>query len=225
MSIKNLSEDERPRERLIRYGAESLKPSELLAILVGSGNTDETAVQLMQRVLQDHDGKVGNLAMESLTSLEKYKGIGEAKAVTIKAACQLGRVMQAEGVTVRKVIRSAKDVSDLMSPKLCDKNHEECWAVYLNTAMQMLTYEQISKGGISESSVDIRIVLYNAISVHATGIILVHNHPTGNLVPSTPDDRLTQKLKQASAILNIRLLDHIIVSGNRYYSYNEHSRL
>lgn len=225
VSIKDLSEDDRPREKLMKYGAEALSKSELLAILVGSGNGEENAVSLMQRIMHDSGDNLQNLAAKSLDELRKYKGIGTAKAVTIKAACQIAKLMQAENVDKGTQMDSPQKVNDYFAPKLSGKPKEEVWIMLLNTRLQVIGDKQISKGGITESSVDIRLIMREAVTALATSMILVHNHPSGNVSPSREDDRLTQKLAEAGRLMNITLQDHVIVGGGKYFSYRDEGKL
>ena len=223
--IKALAEDDRPREKLMKYGAEALSKSELLAILVGSGNGEENAVSLMQRIMHDSGDNLQNLAAKSLDELRKYKGIGTAKAVTIKAACQIAKLMQAENVDKGTQMDSPQKVNDYVAPKLSGKPNEEVWIMLLNPRLQVIGDKQISKGGITESSVDIRLIMREAVTALATSMILVHNHPSGNVSPSREDDRLTLKLAEAGRLMNITLQDHVIVGGGKYFSYRDEGKL
>ncbi len=225
IGIKQLAEEDRPREKLLKHGAEALSKSELLAILVGSGNAEENAVALMQRILRDNNDNLRTLSSKSLDNLLQYKGIGTAKAVVIKAACQIGKLMQAEKVERREAMDSPEKVRDYFAPQLAEKPNEEVWVLLLDTRLRIIADRQISKGGISEASVDIRIVLREAIAAQATSMILVHNHPTGNVSPSRADDLLTKRLADAGKIMNIALQDHVIVGGNDFYSYRDNGRL
>ncbi len=225
IGIKQLAEEDRPREKLLKHGAEALSKSELLAILVGSGNAEENAVALMQRILRDNNDNLRTLSSKSLENLLQYKGIGTAKAVVIKAACQIGKLMQAEKVERREAMDSPEKVRDYFAPQLAEKPNEEVWVLLLDTRLRIIADRQISKGGISEASVDIRIVLREAIAAQATSMILVHNHPTGNVSPSRADDLLTKRLADAGKIMNIALQDHVIVGGNDFYSYRDNGRL
>ena len=225
VSIKELSEDDRPREKLLRLGAEALSKSELLAILVGSGNDEENVVSLMQRILHDCGDNLRTLSAKSLEDLQTYKGIGPAKAVTIKAACQMAKLMQAEGVDKLAQMTDPLKVSDYFAPKLAGKRNEEVWVLLLNTRLQVIGDRQISKGGITESSVDIRIIMREAITAGATSIILVHNHPSGNVNPSKADDNLTRRVAEAGKLMSITLQDHVIVGGGTFFSYRDASKL
>ncbi len=225
IGIKQLAEEDRPREKLLKHGAEALSKSELLAILVGSGNAEENVVALMQRILRDSNDNLRTLSSKSLENLLQYKGIGTAKAVVIKAACQIGKLMQAENVEKRETMNSPEKVRDYFAPHLYGKANEEVWVLLLDTRLQIIADRQVSKGGITETSVDIRIVLREAIAAQATSMILVHNHPTGNVSPSRADDLLTKRLADAGKIMNITLQDHVIVGGNDFYSYRDNGKL
>ncbi len=225
IGIKQLAEEDRPREKLLKHGAEALSKSELLAILVGSGNAEENVVALMQRILRDSNDNLRTLSSKSLENLLQYKGIGTAKAVVIKAACQIGKLMQAENVEKRDTMNSPEKVRDYFAPHLYGKANEEVWVLLLDTRLQIIADRQVSKGGITETSVDIRIVLREAIAAQATSMILVHNHPTGNVSPSRADDLLTKRLADAGKIMNITLQDHVIVGGNDFYSYRDNGKL
>ncbi len=225
IGIKQLAEEDRPREKLLKHGAEALSKSELLAILVGSGNAEENVVALMQRILRDSNDNLRTLSSKSLENLLQYKGIGTAKAVVIKAACQIGKLMQAENVEKRETMNSPEKVRDYFAPHLYGKANEEVWVLLLDTRLQVIADRQVSKGGITETSVDIRIVLREAIAAQATSMILVHNHPTGNVSPSRADDLLTKRLADAGKIMNITLQDHVIVGGNDFYSYRDNGKM
>lgn len=226
MNIKELPTDERPRERLMELGAAALSPAELLAILIGSGNTEETAVQLCQRLLADCGGSLKNLSRLSLSDLTRdYKGLGPAKAVTIMAACELGRrrLMETEE---KCYIRSSTDIYRLMYPRVRDLAHEESYALYLRSdnSMEGLPH-LISKGGIAGTQVDVRLVIREALIRQTPSLILIHNHPSGNTRPSHDDDKLTDRLLHACQLMNLKLLDHLIVTDGNYYSYKEQGKV
>lgn len=225
-AIKNWDKDDRPREKLSRLGAEALSKSELLAILIGSGSANESAVALMRRILSDCGDSLAVLAHMNADALCRYKGIGMAKAVTIQAACALGKAMQAEAVPERQAFNSPSLVRDYFAPRLGDKTREECWAMLLNQRLNLIRTELISKGGITEATVDVRLVLRAALLAQSPAIILVHNHPSGSPAPSKADDNLTERLAKAAALMDIRLADHVIIGGNgRYYSYADEGRI
>ena len=222
LAINKWDKDDRPREKLTKLGAAALSKSELMAILIGSGSADESAVALMRRILSDCGDSISALSRQSLDTLCRYKGIGLAKAVTIQAACELGKRMQAEAVPEKQAFNSPRLVSDYFAPRLEGKTSEECWVMLLNQKLCLIRAEQISKGGITEATVDVRLVLRAALLAQSPAIILVHNHPSGSPAPSACDNRLTDNLAKAAALMNIRLADHVIIGGRgNYYSYAE----
>ena len=204
-------------------GAENLSPAELLAILIGSGSTEETSVQLMQRILNDCDNKLNYLGKRSMEELMQYNGIGEAKAITILAACELARRRQQEKTEERR-FNNAADIYRFMRD-IVDENVEEAWVVLLNQNYRLLKKVRLSRGGITETAVDIRIIIKEALLVNATVIALCHNHPSGNTRPSRDDNMLTQRVKAACDTMRIHLLDHVIVTTDGYYSYCENGKL
>ncbi len=219
-SIKNWAEEDRPREKLMEKGAGVLSNSELLAILIGSGNDEESAVELCRRILHKFDNNINKLARLSVNDLVKdFRGIGPAKAITILAALELGKRRQKEDVPEIRKIKSSKDAYSNFYPLLSDLNHEETWALILDRSNKVVSTMQVSRGGISGTVVDIRLILREAINQFASGIILGHNHPSGNCTPSPQDTAITNKLKEAVKWMDISLLDHIIVCGEEYYSY------
>ena len=218
-SIKNWSEDDRPREKLVNKGRSTLSDAELIAILIGSGSRDESAVGLSKRILAATSNNLSELGKRSVKDLKKFKGIGEAKAVTIIAAPELGRRRKEGDSLSRKRITSSSSVYELLHPIIGDLPHEEFWVVYLNNSNKILEKQQLSKGGITGTLVDVRLVLKTALELNAVGIILAHNHPSGTLKPSTSDIQLTQKLKGAAASLDVKVLDHIIVTEKAYFSF------
>ncbi len=225
LNINQWAEEDRPREKMMAHGASTLSNAELLAILIGSGSSEDTAVGLMRKVLDRCHNRLSELGKCSIDELCRYKGIGPAKAVTILAASELGRRRKEEEPKDRKQIRCSTDIYDYFSPLMCDLPVEECWIMLLNQAAKIIDTLRISQGGLSSTQVDVRCVLREALLKRATAIVLCHNHPSGNVTPSTDDDRLTQALDQASKTMNIRLLDHIIVSDGAYYSYTDEGRL
>ncbi len=218
-------EDDRPRERFQRYGGDSLSAAELLAILIGSGNTRETAVDLMRRILDDCEGSLNRLGKRSIEQLSRYDGIGPAKAITILAACELGKRRMLE--SVRHVrLASSKDAYDYMRTKVMDDLHEKAFVIMLNAHLAVIDCVCISEGGISCTAVDVRRVLREALLCDGcTSIMFCHNHPSGNSRPSKQDDMLTSELAKAAKIVNLPLLDHIIVSDGSYYSYSDEGKL
>ena len=226
LAINKWDESDRPREKLMKLGPEALSTSELLAILIGSGSADKSAVELMRRIMYDCHDSMSELSRISLDTLRQYKGIGTAKAVTIKAACELCKIMQAEPVKEKQTFNEPRLIRDYFSPRLRNKTNEECWVMLLNQKLRLIRTEQISKGGITEASVDIRLVLRAALLAQAPAIILVHNHPSGSPRPSSADDRLTFSLAEAASVMNIKLSDHVIIGeGTNYYSYAENGKI
>ena len=220
LRIKELAAEDRPREKMLLKGASSLSDAELIALLIGSGSSRETAIQLAQRIL---NGVRNNL--NALGELMLYKGIGEAKGVTLLAAMELGRRKGLSEPPERPVIRSSQDAFRLFYPLLCDLPHEELRAAFISRSGKVIEQTVISRGGTSETSADLRIVMKGAINTLCSGIILCHNHPSGNIQPSPQDDRLTTRLKKAAQLMDIRLLDHIIISDKSYYSYADEGKL
>ena len=225
MNINHWAEEDRPREKMMLHGASALSNAELLAILIGSGSTEDTAVGLMRKVLDGCHNKLSELGKCSIEDLCRYKGIGPAKAVTILAASELGKRRKEEEPKERKQIRCSTDIFEYFHPSMCDLPVEECWVMLLNQAARVIDALRISQGGLASTQVDVRCVLREALLKRATAIVLCHNHPSGNVSPSTDDDRLTQALNQASKTMNIRLLDHVIVTDGAYYSYVDEGRL
>ena len=224
LAINRWAEEDRPREKLMSKGAQALSNAELLAILIGSGSGDDSAVSLMQKVLSAYDNsldRVGRLSMEELCH---FKGIGPAKAVTILAACELGRRRAVEQPE-RRQVRSAAQVYDYFYPMMRDLAVEECHVLLLNQSSTVIDSVRIGMGGLTETVVDVRIILREALLKRATSLILCHNHPSGNLRPSTHDDRLTNQLREAARLLNLNLADHVIFTDNGYYSYADEGRL
>ena len=226
MKLKEQSIEDRPREKLMALGPSALTPSELLAILVGSGSPGESAVELMQRILAEHDHSLKELGRMSITDLKHYRGMGEAKAITILAACELGKRRMLEEARAKKVIKATTDLYLLLKPLMEDLDHEESYAIYLRTDHSVIGHPYIiGRGGINETSVDIRIILREALQRGATALAIAHNHPSGSLKASREDDRLTERLHKACQVMNIHLLDHLIITDNGYYSYQEQGKI
>ncbi len=219
LSIKNWAESDRPREKLLAQGERVLSDAELLAIILGSGSKNESAVELARRILQSVDNDLNQLGKCRVHELMKFKGIGQAKAINIVATTELGRRRKAQEPTKRAKIKIATDVVDIMSPLLSDLPIEEFWIILLNQANTVIKQVRISSGGIAGTAVDIRIILKHAIENMATALILCHNHPSGNTQASNDDIQTTTQIAQAAKIMNIRLLDHIIIAGNQYLSF------
>ena len=225
ITIARWAEEDRPREKLMQNGPGVLSDSELLAILIGSGSTKESAVSLMQRILADCGNNLNTLGKMSLHELMRYNVIGEAKAVTILAACELGKRRHATPAAVRPDLGSASAAYDYMLPKMQDLDVEEAWVLLMNQRFHLVKAVRLSHGGLSETAVDVRIVMREAILAGATVLTLCHNHPSGNCRPSGDDDRLTQKIRKACETMRIYMADHIIVTDGCYYSYAEEGRL
>lgn len=225
LSIKNWAEDDRPREKLLQKGKLSLSDSELIAILIGSGSRNESAVELSKRILSSSKNNLSELGKLSVSQLCKFKGIGPAKAVSIVAALELSRRRRLEEALEQKKISSSHSIFEIMQPVIGELAHEEFWIIYLNNSNRIIEQFQISKGGITGTLVDIRITLKKALEVGAVSIILVHNHPSGNLKASEADKQLTRKLKTASESLDIKVLDHIIVTEKSYLSFADEGML
>ena len=224
-SIKQWSEDDRPREKLLLKGKNALSHAELIAILINSGNREESAVALSKRILASVAINLNELSKLSVKDLMKFKGIGEAKATTILAALELGRRHRGEEALEKKKITSSSSVFELMQPIIGELPHEEFWIVYLNNSNKVLQKIQLSKGGITGTLVDVRLVLKTALQIGAIGLILTHNHPSGTLVPSQADKNITQKLKIASETIDIKVLDHLIITEKAYFSFADENLL
>ncbi|MCH4551540.1 RadC family protein [Aestuariibaculum lutulentum] len=218
-SIKNWSQDDQPREKLLYKGKSALSDAELVAILIGSGNREESAVALCKRILASVDNNLSALGKLTVKQLMQFKGIGEAKAITIAAALELGRRRRGEEALEKKQISSSLSVFELMQPVIGELQHEEFWIIYLNNSNKVIQKNQLSKGGITGTLVDVRLVLKTALEVGATGLILAHNHPSGTLKPSEADKQITLKLKGAAQSLDIKVLDHLIITENAYFSF------
>ena len=219
MTIKSWALDDRPREKLLTKGKAVLSDAELIAILIGSGNREESAVALSKRILKSIDGNINELAKLSVEKLTSFKGIGEAKAIAIITALELGKRRQMEIALEKPKITSSKAVFNLMQPIIGDLEHEEFWVLFLNNSNKVLTKNQISKGGITATIVDVRLLFKKALEFASVGIIVCHNHPSGKLEPSNADKQLTQKIKKAGDTLDIKLLDHLIITEKTYFSF------
>ena len=218
-SIKSWAEADRPREKLLLKGRSVLSDAELIAILISSGNKEDSAVELSKKILDRVSNNLNELGKLSVKDLMKFKGIGEAKAIGIVAALELGRRRKGSDMIKRQKITSSKDIFELFKPMLTDLPHEEFWILLLNRANKVIKPIRISQGGVSGTVADTKIIFLSAIESLASSIILCHNHPSGNLKPSDSDISLTRKLKEAGKVLEIGVLDHIIFSDNGYYSF------
>ncbi len=218
-SIKSWSVEDRPREKLLIKGKNSLSKAELVAILIGSGNKDESAVDLSKRILASVNFSLHELGKLTVKKLTKFKGIGQAKAITIVSALELSRRRRSERALIKKKIDSSRSVFELMQPIIGELFHEEFWVIYLNSSNKVLMKSFLSKGGITSTSVDLRLILKSALQIGAVGLVLAHNHPSGALRPSGADKNITKKIKQAAEILDIKVVDHLIITENSYFSF------
>lgn len=225
LPITSWSLDDRPREKLLEKGNATLSDAELIAILIGSGSREESAVALAKRILQASENNLNRLAKLSILELQKFKGIGEAKAVSIVAALEIGRRRRLETALEKPKITTSKDAFEIMQPLLADLNHEEFWVIFLNNSNVILSKQQMSKGGFTGTLVDVRLILKKALEVSATGLILCHNHPSGKHNPSQSDRNLTHKIKEAGKLMDIQVLDHVIVTEKLYFSFADEGEL
>ncbi len=225
LNINQWAEEDRPREKLMKHGASVLTDAELLAILVGSGSTKEDAVTLMKRILADCKNNLNTLGKMTIHDLCQYNGVGEAKAITILAACELGKRRQMESPEERPDLGTATRIYNHMHPLMQDLDVEEFWLLLMNQNYRLIKKVRLSHGGITEVSVDIRIAIREAVLANATIIAVCHNHPSGNLRPSRQDDMLTTNLKNACNLMRLHFLDHVILTDGSYYSYHEEGRI
>ncbi len=219
LTITQLSVDDRPREKMMMHGARSLSNAELLAILIGSGNTEETAIELSQRILNSVDNSLHQLGKYDLKALTAYKGIGEAKAITILAAMELGRRRREEDIPERPVLNTSAKVYDYMKQRLADLPHEEFWTILLNRAGRVIDSIKISQGGTASATVESKLILRAAIQSLASAIILCHNHPSGTCKPSREDMSITRRIKDAAQLVEVSVVDHVIICDKKYYSF------
>lgn len=225
LSINQWALEDRPREKMMEKGAAALSDAELLAILIGSGNTDESAVELMRRMLLSCDNNLNSLAKWEVSDYSHFKGIGPAKSVTLMAALELGKRRKLQSVKERTRISCSKDIYAIFQPIMCDLEQEEFWVLLLNQAAKVIDRVRISTGGIDGTYTDVRTILREAILQRATQIAVVHNHPSGNIRPSQPDKTLTEYIRKASDTMNIRLIDHVIVCEDKFYSFADEGLL
>ena len=225
MSIKFLAEDDRPREKFLLKGKSALSDSELLAIILGSGNNEDSAVELARKILASVDYNWQKLSKLSIKDLIKFKGIGEAKAISVAAALEIGRRKAAQEIPEKEKVTSVNDLYKIFSQYLSDLQTEEFWAIFLDQKNHVIYKTQISKGGISGTLVDVRVIFRIAIEHFATSVVVAHNHPTGNLTPSQPDISITRRIKEAGDLLDIKLLDHLIIGENSFFSFSEQGLL
>ncbi|SRR5574344_269594 len=219
LPITEWSIADRPREKYIAQGSQALTDTELVAILLRNGTKNESAVDLSKRILSSAQNSINQLASWSIKELMKINGIGYAKAITLHAAFELGRRRRAETVEIKKRICKSDDVLELMQTKIAELTHEEFWTIFINRNSNILSIRKIGEGGLTSTTVDVRIIVRIALELQATGIIICHNHPSGNLKPSESDILLTQQIKKATELLNIELIDHLIIHHNDYYSF------
>jgi len=225
LSINEWAEEDRPREKLRDLGPEALSKAELLAILIGSGTPKKSAVELMQDVLHDCNGNLNTLGKMTIRELMQYNGIGEAKAITILAACELGKRRAREKAEERPDLGDARSIYEYMHTRMQDLATEEAWVILMNQNFRLIKAECISRGGISETAVDVRIILREALVNNSTILALCHNHPSNNTTPSRDDNNLTERVKKACEVMRIYFVDHVIVTDGDYYSYRENGKI
>ncbi len=226
LRIKEWALEDRPREKLIHKGLSSLSDAELLAVLIGSGNAKESAVDLAKKILKDCNNNLNELGKKGISDLKRaYLGIGDAKAISIVAALELGRRRKLQENFRRPKISSSHDVFNIMQPILGDLPHEEFWVLLLNRSNKVITKFKISQGGVSGTVIDVRIILKPAIENLASSIVLCHNHPSGNIYPSEADEKITDKVSEAADIMDIKVLDHLIVTDENYFSFADEGKI
>ena len=225
LNINEWSEEDRPREKLAKHGAASLSTAELLAILIGSGNTNKNAVELMKDILHDCDGSLKRLGMMDIEQLMEYNGIGEAKAITILAACELGKRREHEAAEKISTFDSSEQIFKYIYPRLKDLPTEEAWVLLLNNKLNLLKAKRLSGGGYSETAVDVRRIIREALLTNATVVTLIHNHPSGDPHPSRDDNGLTKQVSDACRTMRLYFADHVIVGNGKYYSYRDEGKL
>lgn len=219
LTIKSWAEEDRPREKLLRKGIAALSDAELLAILIATGTQNETAVGLAKQVLSLTGNNLNELGKLSVKDLQRLKGIGEAKAITIVAALELGRRRNQSDAPERTTFQSSKDIAGYFIPMLADLTHEEFWVLMLNARLKIVDVKRVAQGGVRDMPIDIRLIMKLCIESLAVVVAVVHNHPSGTARPSVQDNIITQKIKEACALLGMQLADHIIIAGNEYFSF------
>ena len=224
-TIKSWAEEDRPREKMLSKGKEALSNGELVAILIGSGNSDESAVDLSRRILHDNNDNLIELSKLTINDLMKYKGIGEAKAVTIVAALELGRRRRFSEAIEKPTIRNSKIAFECFYPQLSDLNHEQFWVMLLNSANKVIKLEKIGVGGLAGTTADPKKIFKCALENNAAYIMLCHNHPSGNVIPSSADKKITENIVKAASFLEIKILDHIIIGSDNYFSFADEGLL
>lgn len=220
-----MSEDDRPREKMMAKGCDSLSNSELIAVLIGSGWGELTAIDVGRNILNAYDNNLLQLGKATFKDLLRFKGIGEARALNIMAALELGKRRASSEAVVSHKIHGSEDVYNYMRHKIGDLDHEEFWCIYINNSNVILSAEKLSVGGLTATIVDVRMVIKRALELNATSIIISHNHPSGNVNPSRHDDEITKQIARAGNLMNIKLVDHIVVAQTGYYSYCDNNKL
>jgi DNA repair protein RadC len=219
LTIKSWAIEDRPREKLLLQGKSVLTDAELIAILIGSGSKEESAVELSKRILNSVNNNINKLATLSIEDLMTFKGIGEARAINIITALELGKRRHFEQEIVTPIIKKSEDAFKIIQPQIADLVHEEFWVLYLNNSNKVIAKVQLSKGGITSTMVDVRLLFKKGIGLNAVGVIVCHNHPSGKISPSSSDKQLTKKIKEAGETLDIKLLDHLIITQKDYFSF------
>jgi DNA repair protein RadC len=225
LTIKELAEDDRPREKLMLKGKQALSDAELVAILLATGTKNESAVQLSQRILSSCQNNLNEIAKLSVNDLKKFKGIGEAKAITIVSALELGRRRKETDIVKHETVKTSMDAYRHIAPKLSDLPHEEFWMILLNRANKIIKTELVGRGGVSGTVADIRLIIKPAVESLASSVIIAHNHPSGNLRPSDSDIHLTKKVNEAARLFDIQLADHLIIGDASYFSFADEGLL
>lgn len=225
LNINQWAEEDRPREKMTSLGADALSSAELLAILIGSGSTKESAVDLMKRIMADCNNSLNTLGKMSVNDLCQYNGVGPAKAITILAACELGKRRQMETPEERPDLGTATRIYNHMRPVMQDLDVEEFWVLFLNQQYRLIKKLRIARGGITATIVDIRLIIREAVLCNATQLVACHNHPSGGIMPGDKDDKLTISIIKACQLMDIRFADHVIINDGHYYSYREEKRI
>jgi DNA repair protein RadC len=225
LTIKSWAVEDRPREKLLLQGKSILTDAELIAILIGSGTKKESAVELSKRILNSVNNNINELAALAFEQLIEFNGIGEARAVSIITALELGKRRHFEQTEQKPVIKSSATAFQILQPIIGELQHEEFWVLYLNNSNKVIAKKQLSKGGITATMVDVRLLFKKAVELAIVGIIVCHNHPSGKLKPSKSDELLTQKIKEAGQTLDIKLLDHLIITQKDYFSFADNGIL
>lgn len=225
LKITEWAEDDRPREKLMKNGSSALSDAELLAILIGSGNAEESAVELCRRILHNEHDNLNELARLSVNELCKYKGIGEAKAISIVAALELGKRRKSADFIEKKQVKNSGDVFEIFQPFLVDLRHEEFWIGLLNNANRVLSVNKLTQGGMKQTVVDIPMLLKLALEKSASALVVAHNHPSGQLFPSNEDINITNRIKEGCKAIGINFLDHIIIAAGKYYSFADEGKI